>query len=216
MDFQEVVKNRHSARSFTDQAIEKEKLEELISLAQWVPSWCNTQAWKVYIATGDTLEAIRKDHMESYMNEVPSNAVWPTPSRSSFKGQVAKNMQDFYTEVGTVLKGDMEAFAKASASLFNAQAIAYLAIPKDSTPWTYYDLGGLGTALVLNAANLGIDSLPAYEFVKYPDHLKKFLNVDPDYDIVMGIGLGYADQNAVINQARSARQPLEDFLTIQD
>lgn len=74
----------------------------------------------------------------------------------------------------------------------------------------------MGTALVLSAHDMGISSLPAYEFVKYPERLKKYLDVDPDYDIVMGIGLGYADKEAQINKAVSARQPLESFLTIQD
>lgn len=216
MNFQDVLKTRHSARAFTDQQIEKDKLEELMTMAQLVPSWCNTQDWKVYIATGSTLEAIRKDHMEAFKNEVPSNAVWPTPSRTTFTGQSGKNMMDFYAEVGQVLQGDLNIFQEASASLFNAQAVAYLAIPKNSTPWTYYDLGGMGTALVLSAHDMGISSLPAYEFVKYPERLKKYLNVDPDYDIVMGIGLGYADKEAQINKAVSARQPLESFLTIQD
>ncbi len=50
--------DRHSCRSFTDQPIEQEKLDELITAAIWAPSAMNQQTWHFTLIT-DT-EKIQK------------------------------------------------------------------------------------------------------------------------------------------------------------
>lgn len=56
--------------------------------------------------------------------------------------------------------------------------------------------------------------MEAYEFVKFPDAIRKLMGIPEDEAIVMGIGLGYADGRK-INGFRSSREPLEDVLTIR-
>lgn len=48
MDFYEVLKKRHSIRTFQDKGIEKEKLEKIIAAFSLAPSAGNLQAYKVY------------------------------------------------------------------------------------------------------------------------------------------------------------------------
>ena len=36
----------------------------------------------------------------------------------------------------------------------------------------------------------GVDSVPAYELIKYPDILRKHMKIPDDEDIVIGISLG--------------------------
>ena len=45
--------------------------------------------------------------------------------------------------------------------------------------------------LILAATDLGVDSIPAYELVKYPYILRNNLPILDDEDIIMGIALGY-------------------------
>jgi nitroreductase len=51
--FQSLVKNRQSDRGYTDQSIEKEKLERILEAARIAPSACNAQPWK-FIVVNDT------------------------------------------------------------------------------------------------------------------------------------------------------------------
>jgi nitroreductase len=44
---------------------------------------------------------------------------------------------------------------------------------------------------MLAATDLGVNSIPAYELVKYPYILRDNLPIPEDEDIVMGIALGY-------------------------
>jgi len=60
----------------------------------------------------------------------------------------------------------------------------------------------------------GVDSMAAYEIVKYPEAIRRFLPIPQDEAIVMGIALGYADERK-INGFRSDREPLENVLTLQ-
>ncbi len=41
--------DRHSCRSFTDQPIEQEKLDDLITAAVWAPSAMNRQTWGILL-----------------------------------------------------------------------------------------------------------------------------------------------------------------------
>lgn len=59
MDLKEAIYNRRSIRFFTDKKIEQETLIDLVKDAQMAPSWANSQPWRVYIATGETLRKIR-------------------------------------------------------------------------------------------------------------------------------------------------------------
>jgi nitroreductase len=77
-----------------------------------------------------------------------------------------------------------------------------------------YDLGGFGMAVILAAKDYGVDSIPAYEIVKYPSELRMLLTVPEDEDIIMGIVLGYTAEDS-INEFTSTSLPLEEILTIK-
>lgn len=49
LDFQALVKNRHSIRHFSSQPVELDAVIRAVNLAQYTPSACNRQGWKTYI-----------------------------------------------------------------------------------------------------------------------------------------------------------------------
>ena len=67
---------------------------------------------------------------------------------------------------------------------------------------------------MLAAKDQGIDSIHAYEIVKFPAELRPLLSVPEDEEIIMGIALGYAAEDS-INDFSSSRLPLEEVLTIK-
>ncbi len=52
MEFTEVIRNRHSIRTFTDQPVEAEKLQQILETANLAPSAGNLQAYEIYVVTG--------------------------------------------------------------------------------------------------------------------------------------------------------------------
>ncbi len=68
---------------------------------------------------------------------------------------------------------------------------------------------------MLSAASRGIDSIPAYEFVKFPEMVRSYLGIPDDELVAIGVGLGYASDIAM-NGYRSPRVPLDEMLVIKE
>lgn len=59
MEFNDVVNHRKAIRAFDpNKPISDELIEKIMVSAQRTPSWTNSQPWKVYVATGETLAII--------------------------------------------------------------------------------------------------------------------------------------------------------------
>ena len=43
MHFEDLIRQRYSARAFQDRAVPEPTLRAILTLAQHTPSWCNTQ-----------------------------------------------------------------------------------------------------------------------------------------------------------------------------
>ena len=60
-NFKELMKERHSCRKFQSKPIPEEVLKDILTISLDSPSWCNSQSWNIYVASGKTLEEIRKE-----------------------------------------------------------------------------------------------------------------------------------------------------------
>lgn len=56
MDFSELIKVRQSVRSYSDKAVEKEKIEKCLEAARLAPSASNSQPWKYIVVDEEELK----------------------------------------------------------------------------------------------------------------------------------------------------------------
>ena len=56
--------------------------------------------------------------------------------------------------------------------LFNAPTMVYLTLNKGHSKYSVLDLGGIELAIMLAAKDHGVDSIPAYMTIMYPDILR--------------------------------------------
>ncbi len=56
MNFTELIQNRQSVRSYTEQPVEKEKLQQIIEAVHIAPSACNSQPWRLIIVDDPELK----------------------------------------------------------------------------------------------------------------------------------------------------------------
>ena len=61
MDVLEAISSRKSIRAFTDQAVSRQTVEQLLEISQRAPSGTNTQPWHVYVCAGEVRQAITDD-----------------------------------------------------------------------------------------------------------------------------------------------------------
>ncbi|WP_373369594.1 nitroreductase family protein [Lactobacillus jensenii] len=78
-----------------------------------------------------------------------------------------------------------------------------------------YDLGAFAQTLMLAATDMGLGSMVAYEFVKYPDEIRQILPIPEKEAIAVGIAVGYEAEDH-INNFRSERLSLDNVLQIFD
>lgn len=216
MEVKQAIQKRHSVRHFTDQKIDSKQLKEMIGIAQKAPSWVNSQPQKVYVAQGETLEAIRKQQQELAITGAKTNSDIPPMSRKRWSEQAQKNMAEWSRGIPTVLRDNwQETLGEEANQLYNAQAVVYLTLPKGYTPWSLFDLGAFSQNILLVTTEQGIGSIVAYNFVKYPQILREELNIPSDEEIIVGIGLGFEDEQAQVNRITSKRMDTESILKIK-
>ena len=57
MDALKCLKTRRSVRTFTDQTVSKEIIEDILECGRWTPSGINHQPWKVFVISNPELKA---------------------------------------------------------------------------------------------------------------------------------------------------------------
>ncbi len=119
-------------------------------------------------------------------------------------------MGQFFKGVAEFTKDPkMQALNDSQKVLFNAPTIVYLTLQKGLTQFSILDLGALEMSILLAAKSHGVDSLVAYESIKYPDVLRKFCKIPDNEEIVIGISLGYEDDN-ITNKFRAKKLSLDE------
>ena len=116
MDFFDVIKNRHSIRTFSDQPVEAEKLQKILETANLAPSAGNLQAYEIYVV----LDAKKRDGLscaalaQEYIAAAPLALVFCThPELTEGK----------YTERGTRLYTVQDATIACSFAMLAATAL---------------------------------------------------------------------------------------------
>ncbi|UQS81483.1 nitroreductase family protein [Bombilactobacillus folatiphilus] len=215
MDAIQAIQKRHAVRSFQSQKLELEQIKQIISIAQKAPSWVNSQELHVDVAVGSSLEQIRQKNVIAVEAGQLSQADLPAPVADQWSSEAQLNMQQWSDKMKQLLDDKNLAHLNTlKAELYNAPAIVYLSLPQHFTSWSLYDLGAFSEALMVAAYDLQVDSLPAYQFVLYPEMVKQILNIDKQRQLIVGLGLGYAKESDLVNQIGAKRQPLSDILTI--
>lgn len=213
MEFKEVVAKRKSVREFKKDTIGKEVIADIIMEAGRAPSWVNAQEWKVFVATGHTLENIRNEFVRLSKEGVKGYADFDTTHRTEWSEQAQKNMNSFYEYANSMHVG--QHWDELENSFFDAPAVLFLCLPRTANKWAVLDLGGFEQTMLLAATNRGLGSIPAYNIVKYPDVIRKYIDISDEYDIAVGVAIGYV-ADTPINRIQSSRMTLDQFVIWKD
>ena len=210
MSFLEVVKSRHSVRSYKSDPISDDLIKSIMEIASTAPSWCNSQPWKVIVATGESLKAIKSEYLT-----LSKSCTDPKPDilrlhRSHLSKESAQCMCCFYSL--DPLKNCE--FNSHQPSLFNAPAILYFTLPKVHSEYSVFDIGEFCMTVMLAAKAHGLDTVPAASTITYCDVLHRILSVPEDDSFIIGIAIGYAS-DAKINSFVPPRMKVDEFLTIK-
>jgi nitroreductase len=213
MDLLKVIKERKSLRAFKPDPIPKEKIEEILKLAIHAPSAINLQPWEFIVLTGEEKKRLSRRLIKAYKEKQiacsPGN-VKPLPKTMAKRGaKTLELMNPFFEEMG--VKSDQ--FINEGSCNFYGAPVAILICLDDSFPKArMVDIGLVLGYLILTAHEFGLATCPIGLIIAYEDEIKDLLNIPENKNVVIGVGLGYADWNIPINRFKSQRDDLEKFV----
>ena len=208
MNVIEAITSRHSTRAFLSTPVEREKLDAVLAAAVRTPSWANTQPWEIFVATGNTLERIRKGYQQKYAEKAPAAPETPIPAKWSeaAKKRTKQLTPDMARDCGDAVKQ----FMPLNQAMFNAPMVVYICMDKILSEWSLYDIGAFSQSFMLAALEQGLSTIPAVTLTLYPDILRHELKIPDNLKITIGIAVGYADKEHGINKFVSSRSPLTE------
>ena len=215
----EVIRERRAVRGFLDKPVPRELLVEVLELAQRAPSNCNVQPWRVYVASGEVCQSLRKALVAAVRSGEPQ--VMEHPIDDFFDGYRDKQIAcavELYQHMG-VTRHDREGRFRASLrnfEFFDAPHVAYVCMSKRFGIGVALDVGMYVQTLMLAMWSRGIASCPQAALRAYPALVAEHLGIPEGEQILCGHSFGYENPAVAANATRQPRDPVEANVFFRD
>ena len=216
MEIFQAVTTRRCIRRFKPDSVPEPLLREILEAARWSPSWGNTQPWEVSVVTGAALDRFQKANRQRLLDGVipepdtPMPAVWPETLKQRY-GDVGKQVLTALA----IPREDKEARLRYYGdmfALFSAPALLLFCVDK-ATPREYamLDIGAIMQTVCLLAHARGLGSCILAASVRYPALIREIIPIPETKAVIIGVALGFPDNEAPINQFTRERANLDAF-----
>jgi nitroreductase len=213
MEFKDVLRGRRSIRRFLPRPVPDEVVREILGEARWSPSWANTQAWHVSVVTGESLRRLAEADRTAATSEAPAGPdfrmprVWP-------EHLAARTRRLFELRSSIASPAGADAEATGPAAFYGAPCVLFVTVEAGlETDYALFDCGILVQSLCLAAHDKGLGTCIMAMAVRDPDGLRAVLPHAAAWRFVIGVALGYPDEQAEINRFDRERAPLDEIVT---
>ena len=220
MELWEAIQNRKSIRKFKPDPVPRALLEEILRAALRAPSAINTQPWECWVVGGETLQRLGRELYAEAAREGPTRAdfrhaeVW----KDAYMNRMRENGKGLFGLLG-IDRQDKEkrkAFTLSMHKFFGAPQVIFLCLDSSLGDYSVFDCGCFTQNVCLLAASKGLGTCIQRSGVHYPDIIRKYVPIPAEKKILIAIAIGYPDEQAVVNQFRSNREPLEKVVHWED
>ncbi len=223
-DIDAVLKSRRSIRAFLPTPVPRAEIEAILEAASRAPSGTNTQPWKVYVVTGESLARLSQALVAAYDDPRRDSlyqeeyAYYPRQWVSPYIDRRRKIGWDLYGLLG-IGKGDkqkMHAQHAQNYRFFGAPVGLFFTIDRILERGSWLDYGMFLEAVMIAARGRGLDTCPQAAFTPFHRVIEQHLALPESEQLVCGMSLGRADEHALVNQLRTTREPVGGFTTFLD
>ncbi len=218
------IESRFACRAFKPGAtVERSEIEQILHVASRAPSGTNTQPWKVYI-----LQNQAKDNLVARVRAV-DEAVYADPSLaakhrtqsdyypaewvSPYIDRRRQNGWSLYGLLG-IKKGERDkahAHNARNFEFFDAPVGLIFTVDQVMGRGSLIDYGMFLQNIMLLARARGLHTCPQAAWNYYSKIILPFVGADASEEMVCGMALGYADEQALVNTLQTPREPVEAF-----
>jgi len=216
MSATEAVTSRRSIRAFTDQPVPDETLRTILSDASRAASGTNIQPWHLTVLQGqakdDLIDAVHAafDAGESESDD----AYYPSEFVEPYKARRRKIGWDMYGLIG-IERGEhekMAAQARQNYEFFGAPVGIIFSMHQTMNYGGWMDLGLYMGNLMTLAREHGLHTCPQAAWLEFENVVHEHLGLPEEQKVIVGMSLGYEDTSAVINELRTERAALDEFV----
>ncbi len=218
MDLTDCILSRKSVRAYKATPVPKELLTKILNEARRSPSCANTQPWEFAVFGGKIMEEMRRTYQERFLAGVPPSPeipypfmAWPEPYRSRRLELTRK--QYLFLDIDSNNSEQVQKHGLKGFGFFGAPNGIILYMDNTLPAWSILDIGMVLQTIMLLSHNYGLGSCPQVQMIVYPDVIRKLMNIPPSKKIVVGVAIGYPNDDDILNQYVSDRLALDDMVT---
>lgn len=218
MDLARGVLTRKSIRAYKPTPVPRELLARILDEAKRSPSCANTQPWEIAVFGGQVMKEMRRAYQERFLSgvepkpEIPYPFMaWPEPYCS--RRTALSHTQSEFIGLDRENKEQVQQFWLRGYGFFGAPNGIILSISDALPAWSILDSGIILQSILLLAYNYGLGCCAQVQMVAYPDIIRRLIGIPSSKKIVIGVSIGYPDEDAIINKYASDRLPLDEIVT---
>jgi nitroreductase len=217
MDFFETMESRISQRAFLPKKVEKATLERILRAANRSPSYMNTQPWEVFVVTGKKKETLAKKLYEQAFSGtgqvpyIPFPKTWPEALDERSKNHRMRRFKALGIDPDKE-QDKVVASYRNNFKFYDAPCAIFIAMDKALTSWSVFDCGAFVHGFLLAAHGEGLGACPQAMPTAYPDAIRAELGIPDTLAIILCISLGYPNLEMPVNQYRSLRRDISEYI----
>jgi len=219
MQFEDVIRGRRSIRAYTTEPVPQDLIREILDEARWAPSSRNTQAWSVWVVTGDALERFKTAFKAALAREeadapdLPGTATSDWPATCSLRAVELMKTRAATLEAAGETAGPAASMARM-ADCFGAPVLLVFGFEAClADAGASYDTASLVQNVCLAAYDKGLGTCQSTTLVRYPGLLRDVLPGSEEQKMVIAVTLGWPDLANVANTFDRSRAPLDEIVT---
>jgi len=220
---QQALDSRMSARAFTQQAVSKETITDILQMSARAPSGTNTQPWKVYVLQGESRNSLVakvcaahdeiRAHPEKAADYREAYDYYPEKWVSPYIDRRRENGWSLYglLGIGKADKDKMHAQHQRNYKFFDAPVGLMFTLDKVMGRGSLVDYGMFLQSIMLAARAHGLHTCPQAAWNGFANIILPHIGAGADEMLVCGMALGYADDQDIVNTFRTPRETVQSF-----
>lgn len=221
MDVLSAISGRISVRAYLDKPVPRQLVRQVLDTARWAPSGTNTQPWQVVAVDGAARQAIStalRNHVAAGGAPAPHYDYYPAQFAEPYKSRRWRCGMQLYAAPGVAAddRPARQAAMLRNYDFFGAPLGLFFYLDRVMAQGSWLDMGMFIQSVMLAARGYGLDTCPQFALAMYPDIVAQHLDVPRNHDLVCGMSVGYGDPDAPVNQYRTERMAVDEFLTWAD
>jgi nitroreductase len=217
------IDTRMSARAFTQQAVCREVITDILHMGSRAPSGTNTQPWKVYVLQGASRDSLVEKvcaahdevraHPEKAAEYREAYDYYPEKWVSPYIDRRRENGWSLYglLGIGKADKDKMHLQHQRNYKFFDAPVGLMFTLDKIMGRGSLLDYGMFLQNIMLAARAHGLHTCPQAAWNGFANIILPHIGAGEDEMLVCGMALGYANDQDIVNTLRTPRETVESF-----